>query len=174
MSLNKIILFTIVAFFILTIFSCTKDEPSEEQKESFMKSFGSAYSDEAKDFIYDNGNYYILGTKMDNNENTLIYLVKTDGFGNMIWEKTYTKNDKQTLGNQIIKLEKQTGYAIIGSCEIDSDSLYYDTYLLIIDENGDILKEKTYSDQNFNNYGKCIAELDNGGFSLLSILVPKM
>jgi hypothetical protein len=80
------------------------------------------------------------------------------------------------LAGQIIKLEKQDGFAIIGSIDIDSDTSFFDTYLLIIDENGDHLKDTVFSfldtpNEKSNEFGKCIVELKNGNILIVSNLI---
>ncbi len=162
---NKFINYIIIIFYLFAFLKCTKKDPSEIQKDSFIKSFGGPYQDEAIDIIDYNGNYYILGNIKDIDDNTSISLSKTDGFGNRIWEKTYSHKEKQTLSNQIIKLNKQKGFAIIGAVEMDDSLLYYDTYLLIVDGNGDVLLENTFN-HSHSEFGKCIAELNNGNFSI--------
>lgn len=165
MLLNKYKYYIFFIFYLFTLWGCTKDEPSKVQKETFIKSFGGAYENEAIDLIQNNDNYYFLGNEKDEDKQSNIVLIKTDDFGNRIWEKSYITEDKQTLANQFIKLENQDGFAIIGSMEMDDDSLYYDAYLLVVNENGDVLFEKTYDFQH-SEYGKCIAELDDGGFTI--------
>jgi hypothetical protein len=171
MLLNKIYPFVLILCCQVAFYGCTKTEPSAFQKESFIKNFGGAYEDQAIDILKDNGHYYILGNVADEDANTLIYLAKTDEFGNRVWEKdlTYSVDEKPTHASQIIKLSNQSGFAIIGSIEIDDDLLYFDTFLLIINEDGEILSENTFSNSYTNDHGKCIAELDNGGF-IISIL----
>lgn len=161
--LNKHIHYTLFFFVILTIWGCTKDEPSSLQKDEFIKGFGGAFKNQAIDIIQDNGSFYLLGNELSRDNKSNIVVVKTDELGNRIWEKSYNKEDKQILGNQLIKLNKQNGFAIIGAIEMDTDSLYYDVFLLIIDKNGDVILDKNY---NFlhSEYGKCIAELYDGGF----------
>lgn len=164
---------TILLVFLFATLSCTKDKPSDIQKESFLKNFGGAFEDAAIDFIANDGNYYVLGNVKDENDNTRILVTKTDDFGNTLWAENYPKNDlqeNQSVGSQIIKLEQQAGYAIIGSIEMDQASLYYETYFLIFNEDGDVLKENVYENLEFNDYGKCIAELENGNFSLSGVV----
>jgi hypothetical protein len=163
---------TAIIFLLLILFSCTKNEPDEIQKDTFVKLFGDAYKNIATDFIKDGESYYLLGNTYNSEEKSTIRLIKTDEFGNRIWEHNFSKNDKQTLGYQLIKLKKQQGLAILGSIETDNDSLFYDIYLLIVDNNGNILWDKTYNKTN-NEYGRCIAELDNGGFTLSAVSISK-
>lgn len=162
---NKYINYIFIFFYLFAFLGCTKDEPSAIQKDSFIKSFGGPYEDEATDIISDNGNFFILGNVKDADNKISISLSKTNDFGNRIWEKTYSYNEKQTQGNQIIKLEKQKGFAIIGSVEMDNDTLFYDAYLLIVDQNGGVISENTFN-HSHSEFGKCIAELNDGGFSI--------
>jgi len=172
MLLSRIQYFLGVCFILFA--GCTKTEPSAFQKESFIKSFGGAFQDDAIDIISDNGNYYVLGNTRDENDNTQIFLTKTDDFGNRVWSSdlTYSIDNKQTRAGQIIKLEKQPGFAIIGAIEMDDSSSYFDTYLLIIDAEGNVVTETVFNNTLYNDYGKCIAELQNGGFTISTLSQP--
>lgn len=161
--LNKFTYISLFIFISAFFLGCTKDEPSDIQKNAFIKSFGGAYENEAIDMIKDGENYYLLGNENDEDGQSNIVVIKTDDFGNRIWEVSYVTDDNPTQANQIIKLEHQDGFAIIGSMEIDDDSLYYDAYILVIDNNGNTLWDKTYNNLH-SELGKCIAELDDGGF----------
>ena len=171
---NKIYPFALFLCYQFAFYGCTKTEPSAFQKESFVKNFGGAYEDEAVDILKDNGHYYVLGNVKDDDANALIYLAKTDELGNRVWTKdiSYSTAEKPTRAGQIIKLTKQPGFAIIGSIKMDDDLLFYDTYLLIISENGEIISEYIYNNANINDHGKCIAELDNGGFTISTLSTP--
>ena len=158
--LNK---YTFPILFLLVLWGCTKEEPSEIQKDVFIKNFGGAFNNEAIDILSNNENYYLLGNEKDEDGQSSIVFIKTDLFGNRVWEKSYYIKNRQTKASQLIKLEQQDGFAIIGSIEMDDDSLFYDSYLLILDNNGGVILEKTY-DFSHSEFGKCIAELDNGGF----------
>ncbi len=156
---------------LLAAWSCTKDKPSAWQKDNFIKCFGPAYQNEATDFITDNDFFYILGNIQVNDNNGAdqiyqLFVAKTDNFGNKIWEKTFTQDNKQSEGYQIIKLEKQNGFAVIGGIESDNDSLYFDPYLVIFDEEGNLIKEKVLEYAGTNDIGKCLAETDDGGFTI--------
>lgn len=157
----------------LFLFACKKDEPSISQMESFIKSYGYVHEDEAKDFIKDNGNYFLLGNVNTNSDfdSTKICLVKTDEYGNSLWNgyKTYPNRslNKNTFAEQIIKLSNNSGFAIIGSIEVDNDSLFLNSYLAIISNDGEILKDTVFyfldtTSVETNESGVCIGELDDG------------
>ncbi len=163
MLLNKIHsnLFLDLIILVALLTSCQKDSPSEVQKERFIKSFGGAYNNIAMDVLYNNGNYYLLGNSPDKEGIYSIYLAKADEFGNRIWEQNYTIDSASTQANHLIKLEKQPGFAIIGSVITDATRYFSDMCLLIVDEQGLRLKQVVYTDS-LNQIGKCITELALG------------
>jgi len=163
MLLNKIHSNLILIFIILgtLLIGCQKESPSEVQKEQFLKTYGGSYDNVAVDFLYDNGNYYLLGNSPDKNGSYSILLTKTDEYGNRIWEQNYTIEEASTQANQFIKLEKQLGFAIIGSVVTDATTYFSDICLLIVDEQGSILKQVVYTDS-LNQSGKCITEWTTG------------
>jgi len=171
-NINTDYFFIAIVFLLLISFGCTKNEPNEIQKDTFVKLFGGAYENLAVDFIKDEESYYLLGNTFNSEEKSNIRLIKTDEFGNRVWEHDFLKDDKQTLGYRIIKLKKQQGIAILGSVETDNDSLFYDVYLLVVDNEGNVLWDKVYNRIN-NEYGRCIAELEDGGFTLSAVSKSK-
>lgn len=168
MYLNKTYLVYFIVLIVFASSSCRKTEPGTLQKNSFVKSFGGSFADEAVDIITDNNNLFILGTVRDQFDSTLIFLTKTDEFGNTLWSspKKYTINNKNTRASQIIKLQQDNRFLILGSIETDTDSLYFDTYVALINSDGDIIKDSAYAAIDTNHlqraeYGICMIELSN-------------
>jgi hypothetical protein len=156
---------TLILLGILSIYACTKDTPSDFQKESFIKTFGGAYIDEAKDFLQIENELFVLGNVTDKDENSSIYLAKTDDFGNRIWQKIYTMGNT-CKASKIIALQQQSGFAIIGTVEQDQDSLFNDMLLLLIDDEGNI-KDTLCYDNGASEVGCCIAEQANGNLYVI-------
>lgn len=166
---NKLATYLFITLVVFVTSACKKNEPSDLQKDSFAKSFGGSFADESIDILEDDNNFYILGTVRDQNDSIKIFLTKTDEFGNNIWDtpKIYPNGNKNAKGSQIIKLKHNDGFAILGSIETDNDSLYFDTHVTIINNDGDIIKDTTYHvlDTDFEQKKEtaiCLVELASG------------
>lgn len=163
MKLSNSILSIILLIFVL---ACSKDEPSPVQKDEFYKSFGGAYIDQAIDILMFGNDFYILGNSQNSLGNSSIILIKTDEYGNRIWEKNYTYENNSTTANQIIKLKNSPEFAVIGSTQADTDSLFSEILYLHLDIEGNILTEKTINIAYRDETGIFIHELDNGNLSI--------
>ena len=165
MSLSRLCLLSALIFNLLVFDSCKKDSPSDIQKEQFIKLFGGPYTNEAIDLIEDSGSFVLIGNQYDKDDISSILVVKTDDFGNRVWEKELSYQGFSTVASQLIKLEKQEGYAIIGTAETDEGTYYSDMILYILDLNGEIKIEKIYNIANYES-GKCLMEFDSGELML--------
>lgn len=160
--LNKIPIIFLFVFFS----NCTKQEPSAIQEQEFYKSFGGAFEDIATDMIFSNGYYYLLGNMQPQINQSRIAVIKTDAFGNKIWEKQITEDDKITYANDIIKLKNNPGFAILGTIENDTDSLLNDIYFVHIGDNGQIISTKIIELYGRSETGIYIAELEDGNLTI--------
>ncbi|MFA6403570.1 MAG: hypothetical protein WCX31_18395 [Salinivirgaceae bacterium] len=165
MSLSRLCLLFVLIFNLLVYYSCKKDSPSDVQKEQFIKLFGGPYTNEGIDLIEDAGSFVLIGNQYNQDNISSILVVKTDDFGNRVWEKELSYQGFSTVASQLIKLEKQEGYAIIGTAETDEEPYYSDMILYILDLNGEIKTEKIYNNTNHES-GKCLMEFDSGDLML--------
>lgn len=159
--------YSVIIVICIHCLGCQKNEPSDIQKDEFYKIFGGAYNDIAVDIISSNSEFYILGNvELSENQNH-ITIIKTDNFGNRIWEKQYSDiSNKNTYSGQIIKLKEKNEFAIIGTIETDSDSLYTDIFYLHINSDGETLHKSTIEYAEGSETGVYIQELENGTFSV--------
>jgi len=111
----------------------------------------------------DDGGYLLAGTTgVYASGNSDIWLIKIDGQGNMIWNKTYGQwfNDyinsiiQTSDGNFILG---GTTYSIVGDLE--------DFYVLKINSYGNLMWNRTYGTAN-RDYGSSIVETSDGGYAL--------
>ncbi len=109
---------------------------------TFMKNMGGEKFDRAL-FLTgtsDKG-YLACGYSNSFSSSNDVYLVKTDGQGNVQWQKTYGGN-KLDMGWSVLEL-KDKGYLLHG-CTLSKDTTNQDIYLLRLDLSGNIIWEKTY------------------------------
>jgi len=83
-----------------------------------------------------------------------VYLLKTDGDGNMVWQKTYGGAGSE-YGWSL--LEAGNGYIIAGEKEVAGEQGGgFAAYLLKVDADGDMIWEKTYGNGSTGSfYGAC-------------------
>ncbi len=152
--------------------SCETDTISPEQADSFIKFFGSSYTDIGYDVKQTADEGYILTgrttvVEVENEKevakHTDLFLMKTDKYGISKWVKYYGESfDDQ--GKSIV-LASDGGYVIAGTVrdttltgEIESDVLLVKT-----DANGNHQWARKFGGDN-NEEGNCVIETSGGGF----------
>jgi hypothetical protein len=163
MLLNKLGNYWMILILACFAYSCKKENPSPIQKEQFIKNFGNGLLNSASDVLVYENYYYLLGNSSGKNGISNIYLAKADEYGNQIWKQEFSINGASSKGNQLIKLNQQQGFGIIGTVVTDLSTFYSDICLLIVDDQGNTIKQQVYTDS-LNQSGKCITELTNGEF----------
>ncbi|MFH1197122.1 MAG: T9SS type A sorting domain-containing protein [bacterium] len=128
----------------------------------WTKTFGTEYSDGARTFcIDDDGGFVIAGYTYSNSEkNSDIYIIKTDANGNEIWAKSIG-NESWEYANSICKAIN-SGFVIVGY-KLESITNIFDIYIVKIDNNGNILWEKTYGGIG-TDIGQSICQTNDNGY----------
>ncbi|MFH1735151.1 MAG: T9SS type A sorting domain-containing protein, partial [bacterium] len=106
------------------------------------------------------GGYIIAGETYTNYPRLDQYLVKTDSSGNMEWSSTFGDSDEEHC--EYVLQTADGGYIIVGSTSSYSSNVY-DIFLVRTDINGNLEWWETYGDNSYN-FGKCIQQLNDGGF----------
>ena len=139
-------------------------------KKLWDKLFGSSeYNEGGGDVIeLSDGSYILLGGKQlfgDVWNPKSIWVIKTDINGNLVWDKTFSKENKSCYGIVIQELN-DGGYVIAGS--IRTDRIHYDSdiYLLKINSEGILLWEKSF-DKNDAEYCFSLDTTSDNGFIIL-------
>ena len=154
--------------FSLLILSCRKGSestgPSNPPVNSPARSYGGFANDEPT-FAQktSDGGFIIAGyTKSFGAGNSDILLIKTDGYGNIQWAKTYG-----TAGNEIAYSVQQTsdgGFIIVGDTGHDySQNIGRDILLIKTNANGDIQWAKIYGRAGFDG-AYSVQQTSDGGF----------
>ncbi len=156
----KNIIQLIIIIVLITITSCTKTEPGIDQKEQFVKIFGSAYADKAVDILQIENNYFILANIASKNNQNHVLLVKTDQYGNKLNEYNFATG-LNTEASQILLSQNNQNLIIVGTQTTDNNLYYNDIYLLVTNFDGDLITEQTIAYKG-HEYGKGIAQTTNG------------
>lgn len=102
------------------------------------------------------GNYDNFNSGVEN-----LYLVKTDGNGNTIWEKQYT----EFMEGKAIKLLENGNFIVFGHTK------NYDLFLLEVDDQGNKVWYKSYN-QNFDfSRTNCLDICSDGGFIISGLTI---
>ena len=157
------IIFTtlLVTFFI----SCSEEESlsPEQQKDTFIKTFGSSECHEhgwSVQVTKDN-NIIIVGSKSSNEfSNDDVWLIKTDLYGNEIWSKTY--GGDKTDNAFFVNLTSDSGYIITGKTN-SFGAGQDDLWLIRTDQNGIKIWSTTFGSTGYE-YGWSVQETSDGGF----------
>jgi len=151
-----------MGFVILLFSSCKKEEFSDIQADFFTKFYGGSGEDGAGELIQTSDDGYIfVGTK-DLVNSTDIVVVKTDMYGNPVWEKTYG-DSLNNIGNSI-KATADGSYIILGTTYIDLNQT--DMHLLKIDSKGNVIFENLIG-SNYSETGNSVIETSEGEFVLV-------
>lgn len=130
----------------------------------WAKTFGGTEAEMARKIkLTKDGNYLLLGTTGSKGAGKSDFnLIKLDTAGNIIWDKTYGSANYQDAFDVIETSDK--GFAIVGHGDIHGTDLNQ-VFLVKADSNGVKKWAKTYgSSFNYYDYGKSLAELENGNF----------
>ncbi len=149
----------------VALFSCNKDEISEQQADTFIKFFadGDMMITGADIKQASDGGYVFIGTATYENETSDIYLAGTDKFGQAEdWSPVWIGGEFDDVGNRLEILDD--GYLIFGNSD-DSGDGNFDMYLVKTNFQGSVTWEHTYGND-LNNNGADVQVLDNGGFIL--------
>lgn len=163
--------FTLIIFLIAIIVSaCNKTKLSPEQKQHFIKFFGSSNLDYGVDVKQTDDGYILLATTTTANKGTDILLIKTNEYGNEQWSKTFG-GDLNDYANSIV-VNSDGSYTLLGTKTTDNTSMYEDLYYAKVSNDGVIQWEKQINLGN-NQAGKCIKQTSDGGYIIVGSTMNK-
>ena len=128
----------------------------------WQKSFGGRRDDGGNSVLQTpDGGYIIAGyTRSLGAGETDIYLIKTDGEGNLVWQRTFGGKGKD-YGKSVCRTS-DGGYVIVGETE-SFGSGKADVYLIKTDGEGNLEWQKTFGGEG-EDYGGSVQQLPDGGF----------
>lgn len=129
----------------------------------WTKSYGNDQWDDLKYEVYQtfDGGYIVGSTYCSNSCDTLdFYLVKTDQYGNILWEKKYDNNGNEDVGSSLIPTN-DGGYVITGHT-MDTLTEISKLYTIKTDQSGIIQWDKIINEP--YTIGMSVRELNSGGY----------
>ena len=114
------------------------------EKETWSKSYGGTATDTARSIQQTtDGGYIVAGYTTSLGEvNGDFWVLKLDGSGDIIWQKTYGGTDFENALS--IQQTTDEGYIVAGFTVSFGTSGSHDFWILKLDGNGDIIWQKTY------------------------------
>lgn len=158
--MKKILLLIMPLLFILI--SCESTTAPEYNSLMFSKIFGGSGLDCNNEVqqTYDEG-YIIVGyTTSYGNGSIDVWLIKTDQYGYIEWDKTFGGNNRDS--GHSVQQTSDGGYVIVGST--DSYGIgELDVWLLKTDSNGNKEWSKTFGGNKYDT-GKSVQQTTDGGY----------
>ncbi|MFC2096505.1 hypothetical protein ACFLQ3_02265 [Bacteroidota bacterium] len=134
---------------IILIISCEKESNDIDNidiQTIWEKTFWNDQNVHATDMLLTNdGGYFIVGGIIHQFEPSMdgdAFLIKTDAFGELVWEKTY-RDDYSTVASSIVYAND--GNLIIGGTTLSPEN-DADAYLIKVTTDGDEIWSKSYGD----------------------------
>ena len=125
------------------------------------QTYGGSSTDDGSQVIQTVNGYVITGlTGSFGAGLSDIWLIKTDRFGNHVWNQTYGGTDYD-YGSPVIQTS-DGGYAVAGSTPSLSAG-GYDTWLIKIDASGNHQWNQTHGGT-YNDYGTALVQTSDGGY----------
>jgi hypothetical protein len=132
------------------------------QAKSWQRTYGGSKNDGASSIQQTkDGGYIVAGyTKSFGAGGSDVYIIKLDENGNIVWEETYGgRNDD---GASSIQQTTDGGYIVAGGTN-SYGAGGSDVYIIKLDENGNIVWEKTYGGSK-NDGASSIQQTKDGGY----------
>jgi hypothetical protein len=132
----------------------------------WQKTFGGRYDDDDGNSVQQtsDGGYIIAGTtapSIDKVTTNDVYLIKTDGSGNLVWEKTF-EGTWRDVGNSV-QQTSDGGYIIAG----ETRKTFYSPSradLIKTDANGNLVWRKAFGEGDAGSCGKSVLQTSDGGY----------
>jgi len=105
--------------------------------------------------------FILISGKHWGGDNSDIWLVKTDKYGDTLWTRTYGGDSAD--GASCIQQTTDGGYIIVGKTESYGDGSYADVWLLKTDSLGDTLWTRTFGSP-WTDEGNCVQQTSDGGY----------
>jgi hypothetical protein len=128
------------------------------------KTYGGDGLDRAYSMIKtSDGGFLLAGKTMLADDTLVFWLVKTDEYGNMEWNKTYGESHGWS-GYPVIETS-DVCFAFASRAYIDWETTGYDCWLIKIDATGNVVWNQTYTEEDDQSVDSLI-ETSDGGFAL--------
>lgn len=149
----------------------SKESEEKPESETWFQVYGGRESDVVNDVLQaEDGGYYILGATNFSWETTQkadIYLIRTDEYGEMMWDKTLTSGGF-SLG-QSLYFASSGSIMVAGITRADEKN-GIDAILLEVDLDGTLLGSQVIGGE-MDEWVNMIVEAEDGGFYLFGNIV---
>jgi hypothetical protein len=146
------------------VYLCKFDENG---KRVWVQRYGGSREDVGWSVRQTSDNGYIIAgytTSFTEDSTCQIYLIKTDEYGNMQWQKTYGDSDSTDYRGYRVRLTPDGGYAVVGYCgnfNTNANSL-----LLKTDASGNVQWMKQYKSNEAYFLTTGLTTTNDGGYLL--------
>lgn len=135
------------------------------QDSVFIRSYGLTGYNYGEKIIQDaDTGFLILGNKSGFVGNTDVYLVKTNKYGNLVWDKAFGSDEINWADDFVFTTDSK--YAIAGYMSITANNNDYNLMLIKADADGNMLWMKNYGGNNWD-IAHSILETPDGGFIIV-------
>lgn len=162
---------TIYSFFLFSFFFIVKSQAPNIQ---WQKAFGGSFNDVAYSVAQTpDGGYIIVGTTNSTQGNITVshgnddfWVVKTDGLGNLQWQKSFGGTGSEQAKS--VTTTADGGYIVAGFTSSNNGHVTYnrgsnDYWVIKLDSTGNLLWQKTYGG-NGNDVANSIIQTGDGGY----------
>ena len=135
------------------------------------KTFGGSEDDVAYSIIQNtDGGYAVAGYTSSKGEGKMvIWLIKLDHEGNMLWDKTF-RGSEHDFANSIIQTT-DGGYAVTGYTSSKGE-IEWDIWLIKLDHEGNMLWDKTFGGSD-NDRGTSLIQTADCGYAIAGVTESK-
>lgn len=158
-------LLILISTFILTV-SCQREEPQRNtQPEVYMKFFGRAFDEHLVEaFPLSNDEILLLGTEYIDDQPNSMFLVRTDQYGNYLWQARLSEVGDGVAASDLILDGDQI--LVMGHAVTDNTS---DLLLWTLDMQGQSLDTMYFGNTNQNERnGHFLINNDSSGYTVIT------
>jgi len=146
-----IILFVLLSFSLICSVAASSD--------IWSQTYGGGARDSAEEIVQtSDGGYAVAGWTVSLVDNVDCLLIKTDAFGNMVWNQTYGEEGMVYASSLV--MTSDGGFALAG--ETFSEDGLFDFSLVKTDEDGDLEWTKTYGGEKWDRASSLVSTSDSG------------
>jgi PKD repeat protein len=137
---------------------------AENGTEEWHSTFGGENTDRAMGLQQlPDGGYILVGTTYSLGQNeTNIYVVRTDSRGTIVWQKTFGRN-RMNFGNDVLALP-DGGFIVVGYTDPYPSAGPRSVYAAKIDASGSLVWEKTPGNDRIISEGRSVAATADRGY----------